>query len=416
MINIIPMKYFIYLFGIGAVITLLFGINKVLAEDIGAITQNELNTSYPTNLISQNPQTQEEANALIDTYIKQSFGDSYYTEKSSVGEIKLVVQDKYLLTKQQIDFATINYHIDKSFIFDGAQYSWKITRGDNTVFEIANNRSNFFYTFNEVGTYTIEVRVNSNGVVKTGSITLDIFDKVSLDYRPLNPGKGDVITVSTELPVSQYSIEWKIDGQNVSSAGNTITFTENKGYGQNYTIEAIAKDKNSGFIKYYGVTTIQIQEPNIRVALVNNKDKTPIEFVDDVVINEPIQMLISSDVDNINQDAKLSYIYRINDIVQEGTGNSLMLDVDPNKSYKIDIVVQDTNGEANATKSFTINKDKAPIGLESNLVSATLDRFPYLNSDRFRGIMVLGVIGSILFVMTRQSRLIHIHNKNTHEE
>ena len=407
MINIIPMKYQTYLF-IGLIIGGLFlGIHSTFAEDIGSITQNQLNTNYPTSFINQDPQTQEEANALIDMYIKQNFGDSYYTEKSSTGEIKLVVKNKYLFTKQQIDFATINYHIDKSFIFDNAQYTWKITQGDKPVFEITNNRPNFFYNFNQSGNYTITVSVNSNGVVKTGTITLDIFDKVSLDYRPLNPGKGDVITVATELPISQYTIEWKIDGQSVPSTGNTITFTENKGYGQSYTIEAIAKDKNSGYTKYYGNATILIQEPQIRVSLVNAQDRTPIEFADEITISEAMQLLISSDIDNINQNAKLSYIYRINDIVQEGTGNSLMLDIDPSKSYKVDIVVKDMNGEGNATKSFIINKDKgASLPVDASLVSSTLDRFSFLNNDRYRGLGALILISGIVFVMVKQSTLV----------
>ncbi len=244
-------------------------------------------------------------------------------------------------------------------------------------------------------------------MVKTGTITLDVFDKVSLDYRPLNPGKGDVITVATELPISQYAIEWKIDGQSAPSTGNTITFTENKGYGQSYTIEAIAKDKNSGYTKYYGNAIIQIQEPQIRVSLVNSQDRTPIEFADEITISEAMQLLISSDIDNINQNAKLSYIYRINDIVQEGTGNSLMLDIDPNKSYKVDIVVKDMNGEGNATKSFIINKDKgASLPVDASLVSSTLDRFSFLNNDRYRGLGALIVISGIVFVMVKQSTLV----------
>lgn len=400
------MKYSQYIIGVFLMGIILLNSSTVLAQDTPTSNSstNLLNTATQSTIANNDPKTQDEANILIDNYIKQSFADSYYTEKSSTGEIKLVVKNKYLFTKQQIDFATINYHIDKSFVFDGAQYNWRIKKGDKVVFEVNGiDKTAFFYTFSDSGTYQIEIAVNSQGIIKTGSISLDIFDKISLDYRPLNPAKGDTISVATELPISQYVIEWKIDGNTVEQNNNKITFTENKGYDKNYIIQAIARDRITGYTRYYGINTIAIKQPAIRVSLVNNKNNTPIDYAEDLKIDEAIQLLISSDVDNIGQNAKLSYTYRVNDEVQDGSGNSLSLDIDPNQAYKIDIVVKDINGDANATKSFIINKDKIP--LSANIQSAS--KFGFLRNDRYMGLAVLSLAGLMILVMSRHSKLIN---------
>jgi hypothetical protein len=389
----------------------LLNFDFIIAQDLGSITREQLNTSYPEGLITREPTTQEEANTLIDALVKQSFADSYYTDKSSTGEIKLVIKNKYLFTRQKIDFATINYHIDKNFIFEGAEYTWRIKKGDKVFMELRDiNKSAFFYEFTESGTYQVEVAVNSSGVIKTGSIVLDIYNKLSLDYRPLNPGKSDVITVATELPVSQYAIEWKVDGETVETNNNKITFTENKGYKNSYFIESIARDRLSGYIKYYGNTTIEIKEPEIRVSLVNNKNNAPIDFSDEINISESIQLLISSDVLNSSQNAKLSYTYRINDKVQDGTGNSLVLDIDPNQSYKVDIVVKDSNGkDASAIKSFIINKDKISTPVDANLAKAS--RLDYFKNDRYLGLGLLSIMGVMIIVMSGHSQLNKAINK-----
>jgi uncharacterized protein YdeI (BOF family) len=398
-----------------AVIISFTGVDVVLAQDNSSINTN---TNIPTtttpnftSTINNDPKTQDEANALIDAYIQRSFADSYYTDKSSTGEIKLVIKNKYLFTKQKIDFATINYHIDKNFRFDGAEYTWRIKRGDKVIIELKDiNKSSFFYDFTESGTYQIEVSVNSAGVIKTGSISLDIYNKLSLDYRPLNPGKADIITISTELPVSQYAIEWKLDGKTSETNNNKITFTENKGYKQSYFVEAIARDRLSGYIKYYGNTTIGIKEPEMRVSLVNNKNNSPIDFSEELNINESIQLLISSDVLNSSQNAKLAYTYRINDKVQEGTGNSLVLDIDPNQSYKIDIIAIDTNKkDAAASKSFIINKDKITPPIDANLSNTS--RLDYFKNDRYLGLGLILVMGVMFLVMSNHSNLNRVPNK-----
>jgi len=374
---------------------------------------NATNSTTPSLIdsINTDPKTQDEANALIDAYIKQSFANSYYTDKSSTGEIKLVIKNKYLFTKQKIDFATVNYHIDNNFRFDGAEYTWRIKKGDKVIIEVKDiNKASFFYEFIESGTYQVEVILNSAGTIKTGSISLDIYNKLSLDYRPLNPGKSDIINISTELPSSQYAIEWKVDGKTVETNNNKITFTENKGYKQNYFIEAIARDRLSGYIKYYGNTIIEIKEPEIRVSLVNNKSNSPIDFSDELNISEAIQLLISSDVLNSSQNAKLAYTYRINDKVQEGTGNSLVLDIDPSQSYKVDIVVKDTNAkDIAAIKSFIINKDKVSTPVDANL--AKVSRLDYFKNDRYLGLGLLLIMGVMIMVMSNHSQLNKVTNK-----
>lgn len=386
-----------------------FSISK--AQELDAVNDIQPNTNSPESIIKRDPSTQEEANIAIDSIIKNSFADSYYTDKASVGEIKLVIKNKYLFTKQKIDFATINYHIDKNFRFEGAEYTWRIKKGNEVVIEVKGiNKSNFFFNFIESGTYQIEVAINSAGVIKTGSISLDIYNKLSLDYRPLNPGKSDIITVATELPLEQYVIEWKLDGETFEKNNNKITFTENKGYKQSYFVEAIARDRFSGYIKYYGNTTIVIKEPEIRVSLVDNKNNSPIEFSDEININDPMQLLISSDAVNYSQNAKLEYIYRVNDRVQDGTGNSLTLDIDPNQSYKIDIVVRDTNQkDASIVKSFIINKDKVVTPIDANLAKTSV--FDYFKNDRYLALGVLSIMGVMLVVMSSHSQLNKVTNK-----
>lgn len=383
-----------------------FNVSFALAQNQDTSVTTNTTTPNLTSSINNDPKTQDEANALIDAYIKQSFADSYYTDKSSIGEIKLVIKNKYLYTKQKIDFATVNYHIDKNFRFDGAEYTWRVKKGDKVLIELKDiNKSSFFYEFAESGNYQIEINVNSAGVIKTGSINLDIYNKLSLDYRPLNPGKGDSIKVSTDLPVAQYAIEWKIDGETVENNNNKITFTENKGYNKNYVIQALARDRLSGYIKYYGITTIDIKKPEIRVSLVNNKSNSPIDFSDEININEEMKLLISSDIINSSQNAKLAYTYRINDKIQEGSGNSLTLDIDPNKSYKIDIVAKDINDKDPASvKSFVINKDKKTNPeLSANLSKGS--RLDYFKNDRYLGLGLLLIIGVMIMIMSNHSSL-----------
>jgi hypothetical protein len=411
------------------IIILIVGINLTytslaVAQTHTNVSTDSIEVSTPTNTptapttpnlvssINNDPKTQEEANALIDAYIKQSFADSYYTDKSSIGEIKLVIKNKYLYTKQKIDFATVNYHIDKNFRFEGAEYTWRIKKGDKVIIELKDiNKSAFFYEFIESGTYQIEVAVNSAGNIKTGNIVLDIYNKLSLDYRPLNPGKGDNISVSTDLPVAQYAIEWKIDGETVEKNNNKITFSTYKGYKKNYVIQAIARDKLSGYIKYYGTTTIEIKEPEIRVSLVNNKNNAPIDYSDEININEAIKLLISSDVLYSSQSSKLAYTYRINDKIQEGTGNSLVLDIDPNQYYKVDIVAVDKSKQnVSAIKSFIINKDKkSNPDLGANLAKAS--RLDYFKNDRYLGLGLLSIMAVMIMVMSGHSQLNKAINK-----
>ena len=392
-------------------VTQVVNLNISTAQELDAVNDVQPNTNSPESLLKREPTTQEEANIAIDSIIKNSFTDSYYTDKSSVGEIKLVIKNKYLFTKQKIDFATINYHIDKNFRFEGAEYTWRIKKGNDVVIEVKGiNKSNFFFNFIESGTYQIEVAINSAGVIKTGSISLDIYNKLSLDYRPLNPGKSDIITVATELPLEQYVIEWKLDDKTFEKNNNKITFTEDKGYKQSYFVEAIARDKLSGYIKYYGNTTIVIKEPEIRVSLIDNKNNSPIEFSDEININDPMQLLISSDAVNYSQNAKLEYIYRVNDKVQDGTGNSLTLDIDPNQSYKIDIVVRDTNQkDASILKSFIINKDKVVTPIDANLAKTSV--FDYFKNDRYLALGVLSIMGVMIVVMSSHSQLNKVTNK-----
>ena len=397
-------------------VAVLFNFNLTQAQDNSSNSGSQINSMTPSSLAANRPSTQAEANAIMDAYIKQSFKGTYYTEKSSVGEIKFVIKNRYLFTKQKIDFSTINYHIDKSFKFEGAQYRWTVKKGDKVLIDINNvDKSNFFYNFLEPGSYQIEVAVNSAGVVKTGSISVDILDKISLDYRPLNPGKGDNISVATEIPVSQYNIEWKVDGKTVGNNNNTISFAETKGYNQKYLVEAIARDKSSGLTKYYGTATIEIKEPAIRVALVNSKNNSPIDFSDEINITDPIPLLISSNVDNANKEAKISYTYKVNNKLQEGTGNSLTLDIDPNQSYKIEIVAKDANGEVAVLKSFMINKDKAPNAAntasentpaKSNLAANISQRLDFMRNDRYMGLGILLVSIVVIKVMSRHSKLV----------
>jgi len=373
------------------------------AVDQSTIISDQLNTTYPTELITQNPQTQQDANLLIDSYIKKNFDSVYYTERSSIGEIKMIIKNKYLFTRQNIDFTAIKYHIDKSFIFDGALYTWTVKKGDSIIGQISsNNKENFFYNFNESGIYQVEVTVNSNGVIKTGSMTIDVFDKISLDYRPFNPGKGDTIVVVTELPVSQYNIEWKLDGRTVENSSNQLTFVESKGYNQSYNIEAIAKDRFTGFTKYYGVATIEIKEPSIRFSVVNSQDNIPIPYEDNITIDTAQSILISADLDNINQDARLSYVYRINDEIQSSNGNSLLMDIDPNQGYTIDVIVTDESTGDTITNRFTINGGKS-LPIEANL-SDNSRILAFIQNDRYSGIMILGIIGVLLTVLSIKSR------------
>ena len=73
-------------------VTQVVNLNISTAQELDAVNDVQPNTNSPESLLKREPTTQEEANIAIDSIIKNSFTDSYYTDKSSVGEIKLVIK------------------------------------------------------------------------------------------------------------------------------------------------------------------------------------------------------------------------------------------------------------------------------------------------------------------------------------
>lgn len=343
------------------------------------------------------PTSQEEANLLVDEYIFKNFRDVYYTETQSVGEIKLIIQDKYLFTNQDIDFSVVQYHIDRSFVFDGATYTWRVLRGDQEIFTLTDvDKTAFFYNFSEAGTYQVEVSVDSGVSTKTGTFDIEVFDKVAIDYRPLNPAAGDVISLSTEYSGADSIVNWTVDGESVATDRPELTFREFKGVGESYQVEVVIRDRASGLTQYYGATTIEIQAPDIRFTLFDETLGLPLDYQESLRIEDLKDIVISGEADNFNQEARLQYTYRVNGSVVEHEGNALRLSVDPNTSYKIDLVIDDLNSDQIVTKGFVINESKQDLA--ANL-DQEADRM-FLMSDRYWGLLIFGIIAVLGIVLS----------------
>jgi len=379
---------------------------KLLTEAKSEIEKgSNSNTTTPlnTNLDTTNEefQTQEELNLFIDEYLKESvYKDTFYTDSESIGDVKILIKNKYLFLNEPIDISIFKISLDPTLDFDKAKYTFSITQGDK-ILETKENLDTpeFQYTFRELGKYQIRVKVTfPNGQIREGFIPIEMIDEISLDYTPLSPAAGDKIEVTVPyIDKKDDIIDWTVNGEPVDIIGNKLEFLENKGVGSEYIIQAIVKDSITGISKYYGKSTISIKSPVLRVDVNNLSDiNLPLD-INNLSLNNETELEFISNISNINSNTKLNYVYRVNEETITGQNEKFKLKVDPNKFYRVYITVTDSNRTLFLDKTILINKNLEALDTEEN--SELENKNPFL--DRYLGLVVLGFVGIGGFYMSK---------------
>lgn len=379
--------------------------NQSSSTTQSVVDQNDKTvTTQNQELEGESFNSQEELNTFIDEYLKDSiYKDTLYTDTESIGDIKILIKNKYLFLNEPIDIEIFKINLDQSLSFDKAKYTFTITQGDKILESKENlDTSKFQYTFTQLGKYQIKVRVTfDNGKTKEGFIPIEMVDKISLDYTPLSPASGDKIEVTVPyIDKKDDIIEWTVNGEKVDLIGNKLEFLENKGVGSEYIIRAIIKDSLTKVTKYYGQANITINKPVLKVDANNLSDNNLPLDVNNLKISTESEIEFVSNVNNVSTNTKLTYIYRVNEDIIKGNKEKFTLKVDPNKFYKIYITVIDANKTLFLDKTILINKNLEDLESEI-LEDKSQKNNPFW--DRYIGLVVLILVGAGGIYMSKHS-------------
>ncbi len=361
---------------------------------------------FEVNVPDVEPQTQSEAITLLRNYIRQRFGNTIYSETQSTGDLELVIRQRFLFTNQDLEFILIPYHINQDFDFESAEYRWRVLQGDEEIYAVnEQNKQGFDFTFTDAGLYQVEVEVVSDQDSYRTNIPFSVYDKVELSVEPETPAAGDVITITPDYSGTDAVFQWKVDDVPVRGNLKELTFTEYKGVGAEYFIQLSVLSADASRTLSAGGLILEIPSPRIRMTMINQETEERIAITSQTIIEEPITILIQSEADYFNRNARLEYVYRVNGAVTPASEDGLILDIDPNKKYEIDVIVRDILAEnALARRNLTIN----PQGEASNNQTEGIgsERSQSEIAERYIGLGIfISIIGLGIFV-SKHGRLV----------
>jgi len=348
----------------------------------------------------KNPEDQKGLNEIIDAYVKQAYGELFYTKTSSKGEMKILLQNKRLYQGNTLNFALVQEHVNESLDFKNASYTWTVKRGNDVVKSSnGSDKPVFQSTPKNTGPYTVHVKVHfSNNTTKTGRFPIDVYERTNIDYRPLNPGKGDSINLRPARKIKGQRIIWKLDGEVFAKNTYTPSFKEFKGHGSSYDVEVIFKDKNTDKITYYAETTINVQKPRVNLQGYNPQTDRSYTLKDSLTLDSSQELAVQARARSFPKGKSLTYIFRVDDnIKQKGAQSEFKMQINPRKKYALNVTVQaGENGEI-AQQNVTINP-----GQSADVLSASVsEKVPNWPNFPYRDFFVLVSIVGLGVVLTR---------------
>lgn len=362
---------------------------------------------FQVDIPDNQPQSQPEAIEVLRRYIANRFGNKVYRETQSVGDLEIMIRQQFLFTNQELEFIVIPYHINKDFNFDTAEYRWRVLRGDEEIFALSEvNKQLFYFDFFNAGTYQIEVEVTDGEETYQASIPFDVYDQTDLTVNPETPAAGDTITITADYAGTEAKFQWKVDDTIVDNNSKELSFREYKGVGREYFVQLSILTPDGGRTLTAGGVVIEIPSPRIRMTMMNAETQDRIAITSQTIIEEPMTVLIQAVSDYFNKDARLEYVYRVNGKVTPVEEEGLLLEIDPERQYQVDVFVRDTLQEGSfARRELTIN----PQGeTETNDLQASIGTEISRSQlfERYLGLGILGVILVLGVFLSRNGRLI----------
>jgi len=341
----------------------------------------------------KNPNNQEQLQKLITAYVKQNYPDIFYTKGTSTGDMQILLANTKLYQGQQLRLAVVKQHVNKALDFSNAEYTWTVKRGSKLVTTSkGQSKDTLGFTPQETGPFTVRVDVAfPNGTTKTGTLSFEVYERTNIDYRPVNPGKGDTVTLRAVRRFPDKQVTWKLDGDVFAKDTYEPSFQEHKGYGESYKVEVSVKEPETGQTIYYGTTDIRVKKPTVSVRAYNPETQRTQVVKDSLMVNNKKTLKFRVHPRSFPQGKSLNHVFRVNgDIEQEGADPEFTMDVSPTDSPTLEVATQSGDQGPVANQKVTINPDDKDK-LSASVSEQTGNQWPKFHS---KGLLVfLSVVG-----------------------
>jgi hypothetical protein len=340
--------------------------DQMTTEDIQLEQEININ-SYLSDTVKNQPQTQQQLIEQIDVFLDIQFQGKLFNESKSVGDLKMVIQDRFITPKKEINFLVFEQHIDTSFDFDEAEYTWTVKKGFNEIFSYTEkNKNTFFYNFAEDGSYGVDVVARfPDGRELRSLMTFAVLKPVSIDYQPFDIGAGDEITISAEREIPNSMYRWVVDGEEVNSSDSKFTFREYKGQGAVYEVKLYIRNQNTNTLTHAGEIKIEVGKPEAWIYLTDLNNGVELEYADAVRINQESTIRIQVEPRGFGSDS-LEYIFRVNGESKQSESATVDLQVRPDQEYQVEVLVRNSDGSKFSARKFVINQVTAQDQLQAN--------------------------------------------------
>lgn len=363
------------------------------AEEIQAEQEVNVN-NYLSETVENEPQTQQELIEQLDVFLQLQFGGQLFNESTSVGDLKMVIQDRFITPKKEINFLIFEQHVDDSYNFSEAEYTWTVQKGFTELFTYTEaGKNTFFYTFPEAGSYGVDVVARfPDGRELSSLMTFVVLDSLTIDYEPFDIGAGDEITIVTERDVPNSMYRWVVDDTEVNTTEPRFTFREYKGQGSTYEVKLYVRNQTTDKLTHSGEITLQVGEPEAWIYLTDIDRGVEIEYADAIRINQESNLLLQVEPRGFGDDS-LEYLFRVNGEEVQSDSGEIELPVDPDNEYKVEVLVRNQDSSKFSVRQFVINQITQEDVLQANSQEFWEEiRGRYLSLGIFLSILVIGII------------------------
>lgn len=363
------------------------------AEEIQVEQEVNVN-NYLSETVENEPQTQQELVEQLDVFLQLQFGGELFNESRSVGDLKMVIQDRFITPKKEINFLIFEQHVDESYDFSEAEYTWTVQKGFTELFTYTEKEKNtFFYTFPESGSYGVDAVVRfPDGRELKSLMTFVVLDNLTIDYEPFDIGAGDEITVVTERDIPNSVYRWVVDDTEVNTTEPRFTFREYKGQGETYEVKLYVRNQTTDSLTHSGEITLQVGEPEAWIYLTDVDRGVEIDFADAIRINQESNLLVQVEPRGFGDDA-LEYLFRVNGEEIQSDSGEVELAVDPDTEYEVEVLVRNQDSSKFSVRQFVINQVTQEDVLQANAQDFWDEiRGRYLSLGIFLSILIIGII------------------------
>lgn len=366
---------------------------QLTAEEIQAEQEVNVN-NYLSEAVGNEPQTQQELISQLDVFLDLQFRGALYSESNSIGDLKMIIQDRFIKPNEEINFLVFEQHIDESYDFEGAEFTWTVKKGFTELFTLTEaDKNTFFYTFDEVGTYGVDVVVRfPDGRELSSLITFTVLEPLTIDYQPFDIGAGDQISLFTERSIPNSEYRWIVDDTEVNTNSSEFTFQEFKGQGTVYDVQLYVRNLSTSQLTHFGAVEVKVGVPEAWIYLTDIERGVEIDYAEAVRIGKEVNLSIQIEPRGFGDDP-LEYRFRVNDQNLETDSNEVELFISPEEEYRIEVLVRNSDSSKFSVKSFVINQTDPQDALQANVNNFWAEvRGRYLSLGVFLSIVGISMV------------------------